>query len=44
MAIKAIIFDIDGVLADSRVAVIENTGQLLREFGFAAAPELAGAA
>ena len=38
MAIKAIIFDIDGVLADSRVAVIENTGQLLREFGFAAAP------
>jgi phosphoglycolate phosphatase-like HAD superfamily hydrolase len=38
MAIKAIIFDIDGVLADSRLAVIENTKQLLREFDFDVAP------
>jgi HAD superfamily hydrolase (TIGR01549 family) len=34
MAIKAMIFDIDGVLADSRAAVAHNTGQLMREFGF----------
>ena len=34
MAIKAIIFDIDGVLADSRQAVVHNTKELLREFGF----------
>jgi len=33
--IKAIIFDIDGVLADSRSAVAHNTKQLMREFGFA---------
>jgi len=34
MAIKAIIFDIDGVLADSRQAVVTNTKLLMREFGF----------
>jgi len=34
VAIKAIIFDIDGVLADSRGAVAHNTSQLMREFGF----------
>jgi len=34
MAIKAIIFDIDGVLADSRRAVAHNTKCLMREFGF----------
>ena len=33
MAIKAIIFDIDGVLADSREAVAQNTITLLEEFG-----------
>ena len=32
MALKAIIFDIDGVLADSRTAVVLNTKTLLREF------------
>ena len=32
MVIKAIIFDIDGVLADSGLAVIENTKQLMLEF------------
>lgn len=35
MAVKAIIFDIDGVLADSREAVVHNTETLLREYGFA---------
>jgi len=34
VAIKAIIFDIDGVLADSREAVVHNTERLLAEFGF----------
>ena len=34
MAVKAIIFDIDGVLADSRNAVAHNTKQLMHEFGF----------
>ncbi|MFA5930022.1 MAG: HAD-IA family hydrolase [Candidatus Micrarchaeia archaeon] len=34
MAIKAIIFDIDGVLADSREAISHNTKCLMREFGF----------
>lgn len=34
MATKAIIFDIDGVLADSRDAVAHNTKELMREFGF----------
>jgi len=34
MAIKAIIFDIDGVLADSRDAVVFNTKTLLREYKF----------
>lgn len=34
MAIKAIIFDIDGVLADSRSAVVSNTKTLLAEYGF----------
>lgn len=34
MAIKAIIFDIDGVLADSREAVVHNTDRVLAEFGF----------
>ncbi|VVC01664.1 Phosphoglycolate phosphatase [uncultured archaeon] len=34
MAVKAIIFDIDGVLADSRDAVVHNTRTLLQEFGF----------
>lgn len=33
MAIKALIFDIDGVLADSREAVAQNTMALLAEFG-----------
>ena len=33
MAIKAVIFDIDGVLADSREAVAQNTITLLSEFG-----------
>jgi len=37
VAIKAIIFDIDGVLADSRAAVVHNTGRVLAEFGFSAA-------
>ena len=32
---KAIIFDIDGVLADSREAVVRNTLELMQEFGFA---------
>lgn len=32
--IRAIIFDIDGVLADSRLAVVHNTKTLLQEFGF----------
>jgi len=32
--IRAIIFDIDGVLADSRAAVVHNTKQLMREFGY----------
>ncbi|MEM4554285.1 MAG: HAD-IA family hydrolase [Candidatus Anstonellaceae archaeon] len=32
--IKAVIFDIDGVLVDSRKAVVHNTLQLMREFGF----------
>jgi len=35
VAVKAIIFDIDGVLADSREAVVHNTKALLEEFGFA---------
>ena len=35
MVIKAIIFDIDGVLADSREAVARNTTELMAEFGFA---------
>jgi len=34
MEIKAIIFDIDGVLADSRKAVVCNTKTLLEEYGF----------
>jgi len=34
--LKAIIFDIDGVLADSRDAVVQNTRELLAEYGFAA--------
>jgi len=34
MAVKAIIFDIDGVLADSREAIAHNTICLMREFGF----------
>ncbi|MCX8174682.1 MAG: HAD family hydrolase [Candidatus Micrarchaeota archaeon] len=34
MGIRAIIFDIDGVLADSRRAVVHNTKELMREFGF----------
>ena len=38
MAIKAMIFDIDGVLADSRRAVAHNTKQLMREFGFDVPP------
>lgn len=33
MAITALIFDVDGVLADSREAVVENTMRLMREFG-----------
>lgn len=33
MALKAIIFDIDGVLADSRLAVVENTKRTLADFG-----------
>lgn len=36
MAIKAIIFDIDGVLADSREAVVQNTIEVLNEFGHSA--------
>ena len=32
MAIKALIFDIDGVLADSRQAVVQNTLSLMHEF------------
>jgi phosphoglycolate phosphatase len=32
--VKAIIFDIDGVLADSRKAVAHNTKCLMREFGY----------
>ena len=32
--IKAIIFDIDGVLADSREAIAHNTKRLMKEFGF----------
>ncbi|VVC00898.1 Phosphoglycolate phosphatase [uncultured archaeon] len=35
MAIKAIIFDIDGVLADSREAVVHNTKELMHEYGYA---------
>ena len=38
MVIKAIIFDIDGVLADSGLAVIENTKQLMLEFGLPVQP------
>ncbi len=34
MTIKAIIFDIDGVLADSREAVVRNTAVLMEEFGY----------
>ncbi|MEM2137961.1 MAG: HAD-IA family hydrolase [Candidatus Anstonellaceae archaeon] len=34
MGLRAIIFDIDGVLADSSKAVVHNTETLLREFGF----------
>jgi HAD superfamily hydrolase (TIGR01509 family) len=34
MALKAVIFDIDGVLADSRGAVAHNTKCLMEEFGF----------
>ena len=34
MAVKAIIFDIDGVLADSREAIAHNTICLMKEFGF----------
>jgi len=34
MAVKAIIFDIDGVLADSREAIAHNTICLMGEFGF----------
>ena len=34
MAVKAIIFDIDGVLADSREAIAHNTIRLMKEFGF----------
>ena len=37
MTIKAIIFDIDGVLADSRTAVVLNTKTLLEEYGIQAA-------
>lgn len=36
MALRAVIFDIDGVLADSRKAVVHNTKKLLQEFGFPA--------
>jgi len=32
--VKAIIFDIDGVLADSREAIAHNTICLMKEFGF----------
>jgi HAD superfamily hydrolase (TIGR01509 family) len=32
--IKAIIFDIDGVLVDSRDAVVHNTETLMHEFGY----------
>jgi phosphoglycolate phosphatase len=39
MAIGAIIFDIDGVLADSREAVVHNTKTLMREFGFLVSDE-----
>ncbi|MCX6769072.1 MAG: HAD hydrolase-like protein [Candidatus Micrarchaeota archaeon] len=39
MALKAIIFDIDGVLADSREAVVHNTIEVLSEFGFGALRE-----
>jgi phosphoglycolate phosphatase len=39
MAIRAIIFDIDGVLADSREAIGHNTICLMGEFGFAVADE-----
>ena len=34
MAINAIIFDIDGVLANSREAIAHNTKCLMKEFGF----------
>ncbi|MFA5930674.1 MAG: HAD-IA family hydrolase, partial [Candidatus Micrarchaeia archaeon] len=34
MAVKAIIFDIDGVLADSKEAIAHNTVCLMKEFGF----------
>ena len=37
--IRAIIFDIDGVLADSRRAVVQNTSELLSEYGFFVANE-----
>ena len=39
MAITAIIFDIDGVLADSRAAVVENTHRLLQRSGRAVGME-----
>jgi pyrophosphatase PpaX len=39
VAVKAIIFDIDGVLADSREAVVENTAAVLAEFGFGVAKD-----
>jgi len=38
--IRAIIFDIDGVLADSREAVVRNTTELMREFGFSVKREV----
>lgn len=37
--LKAIIFDIDGVLADSRSAVVQNTAELLSELGYGAEME-----
>jgi len=39
MVLKAIIFDIDGVLADSCEAVVKNTETVLAEFGFPFAHE-----
>jgi len=38
--VKAIVFDIDGVLADSRGAVVQNTIELMHEFGFPAKREV----